>query len=57
MAALGPPDALVEWRHSGLEARACGPEVHPTRGRIRVPQGPGLGADPDPELLRAYLYR
>jgi len=25
--------------------------IHPVAGRIAVPQGPGLGVDPDPALL------
>jgi L-alanine-DL-glutamate epimerase-like enolase superfamily enzyme len=53
-AALGGPDGLVEWRHSGLEAYPCGPGLGPAGGRIAVPQGPGLGFDPDPGVLRAY---
>ena len=57
MAALAPPGALIEWRHSDLEARAYGPGFRPARGRIGVPQAPGLGLDPDPDVLRAYLCR
>ena len=55
-AALGGPGGLVEWRHTGLEARPCGPAFGPAGGRITVPQGPGLGFDPDPDVLRAYRY-
>jgi L-alanine-DL-glutamate epimerase-like enolase superfamily enzyme len=54
-AALGTGDAMIEWRCSGLEARPYGPALVPEHGRIRVPQGPGLGADPDPQVLRRYL--
>jgi L-alanine-DL-glutamate epimerase-like enolase superfamily enzyme len=53
-AALGTGDAMIEWRHSDLEAWACGPGLLPGHGRIRVPQGPGLGIDPDPGVLRAF---
>lgn len=28
-----------------------GDAIHPRGGRIAVPQGPGLGVDPDPRLL------
>jgi len=28
-----------------------GDAIHPKHGRIAVPQGPGLGVDPDPRLL------
>jgi L-alanine-DL-glutamate epimerase-like enolase superfamily enzyme len=54
-AALGTRDAMIEWRYSALEAWPYGPALMPEHGRIRVPQGPGLGADPDPEVLRRYL--
>ena len=54
VAALGSPDAMIEWRHSGLAARPYGPAFAPADGRIAVPQGPGLGLDPDPAVLRAY---
>jgi L-alanine-DL-glutamate epimerase-like enolase superfamily enzyme len=54
MAALGDPDAMIEWRHSGLEARPYGTALVPDGGRIRVPQGAGLGLDPDPAVLRDY---
>jgi len=56
-AALGGPGALAEWRHASLEAYACGPALYPADGQIQVPQGPGLGIDPDPALLDAYLHR
>ena len=54
-AALGTADAMIEWRCSALEALPCGPALVPEHGRIRVPQGPGLGAGPDPDVLRRYL--
>jgi L-alanine-DL-glutamate epimerase-like enolase superfamily enzyme len=53
-AALGPPGTMIEWRHSGLEARPLGPGFGPHDGQIAVPQGPGLGLDPDPDVLRTY---
>lgn len=53
-AALGAPGALIEWRHSALEALPYGDALLPDRGRIRVPQGPGLGLDPDPDVLRRF---
>lgn len=45
---------MIEWRHSDLEARVYGPALLPTGGRIPVPSGPGLGIDPDPDVLRAF---
>jgi len=53
-AALGTPDSMIEWRYSDLEARAYGPALIPENGRIRVPDGPGLGIDPDPGVLREF---
>jgi L-alanine-DL-glutamate epimerase-like enolase superfamily enzyme len=57
MAALGPPDALTEWRYSPLEALPLGRALLPERGRLPVPQGPGLGLDPDPDVLAAFRRR
>lgn len=54
-AALGTADSMIEWRYTDLESRVYGDAVLPDGGRIRVPQGPGLGADPDPDVLRRYL--
>jgi L-alanine-DL-glutamate epimerase-like enolase superfamily enzyme len=54
-AALGTGDAMIEWRHSDLEGWACGPGILPEHGRIQVPRGPGLGIDPDPDVLRDFL--
>lgn len=53
-AALGSADALVEWRYFDLEAQLYGGAVAPYQGRITVPQGPGLGHDPDPDVIRDY---
>jgi L-alanine-DL-glutamate epimerase-like enolase superfamily enzyme len=53
-AALGTGDTMIEWRHSALEAWPYGPALIPEHGRIRVPQGPGLGIDPDPSVLRDF---
>lgn len=54
-AALGVPGALIEWRRSGLETLPYGQALLPAGGRIPVPEGPGLGLDPDPETLRRFL--
>jgi L-alanine-DL-glutamate epimerase-like enolase superfamily enzyme len=54
-AALGPADSMIEWRYTDLQAHVYGEPVRPAGGRIQVPQGPGLGADPDPGVLRRYL--
>ena len=53
-AALGTADAIIEWRFFDLEAQLYGGAISPKGGRIPVPQGPGLGIDPDPDVIRAY---
>jgi L-alanine-DL-glutamate epimerase-like enolase superfamily enzyme len=53
-AALGTTDTMVEWRCFDLEAQLYGGVLRPSRDRIFVPQGPGLGIDPDPGVLHAY---
>jgi L-alanine-DL-glutamate epimerase-like enolase superfamily enzyme len=52
-AALGH-GSLVEWRYFDLEGRLYGSAGVPVNGSIEVPQGPGLGLDPDPEVIRRY---
>lgn len=53
-AALGGPDAMVEWRWFETEAPIYGDALAPVAGRLTVPGGPGLGVDPDPEVIGAY---
>jgi len=53
-AALGGPKALVEWRYFDLEAQLYGDAIIPRNGRIGVPQGPGLGIEPNPDVIRDY---
>jgi L-alanine-DL-glutamate epimerase-like enolase superfamily enzyme len=52
-AAMGQ-GSLVEWRFFDLEARLYGERFVPRDGSIEVPQGAGLGADPDPDVIRRY---
>jgi len=54
-AALGTADAMIEWRYFDLETQIYGGLFAPKEGRIPVPQGPGLGIDPDPSVIRAYM--
>jgi L-alanine-DL-glutamate epimerase-like enolase superfamily enzyme len=53
-AALGSADSMIEWRWFDLEATIYGAALEPRRGRIAVPQGAGLGLDPDPAVVRKY---
>ena len=54
-AAVGSADAMIEWRYFDLEAQLYSGKLTPINGRISVPQGPGLGLDPDPAVIREYL--
>ncbi|MBS9535572.1 mandelate racemase/muconate lactonizing enzyme family protein [Mycobacterium sp. M1] len=56
-AALGTREAMIEWRWFELEAAIYGDALTPTAGRITVPTGPGLGVDPDPDVVSAYRRR
>jgi L-alanine-DL-glutamate epimerase-like enolase superfamily enzyme len=53
-AAVGTFDSMIEWRLFDLEAPVYGGALTAKRGRVSVPQGPGLGIDPDPDNIRAY---
>jgi L-alanine-DL-glutamate epimerase-like enolase superfamily enzyme len=54
-AALGTSDSMIEWRRFELEAAIYGGgALTPHAGRISVPQAPGLGIDPDPDVISAY---
>jgi L-alanine-DL-glutamate epimerase-like enolase superfamily enzyme len=44
-------EGLVERFYCDFAQNPLGEAIHPRNGRIAVPQGPGLGLDPDPRLL------
>jgi L-alanine-DL-glutamate epimerase-like enolase superfamily enzyme len=44
-------ESLVERFYCDFAENPLGEAIHPRQGRIAVPQGPGLGVDPDPRLL------
>jgi L-alanine-DL-glutamate epimerase-like enolase superfamily enzyme len=50
IAAMASP-TLVERFYCDFAENPLGDAIHPKDGRIAVPQGPGLGVDPDPRLL------
>ena len=54
-AALGTPESMIEWRYFDLEAQLYGGALRQLDGRVSVPQRPGLGLDPDPNVIRDYL--
>ena len=52
---LGTADSMIEWRRFDLEAQIYNGALTPKGGQISVPQRPGLGLEPDPNVIRAYL--
>ncbi|HEY1915440.1 MAG TPA: mandelate racemase/muconate lactonizing enzyme family protein [Streptosporangiaceae bacterium] len=57
VAVHGTDDAMIEWRYFDLEAQIYGNALTTTNGRVQVPQGPGLGIDPDPDVIHTYLRK
>lgn len=53
-AAVHQTEPLIEWRFFDLEAPPYGDRYRPLDGHIAVPDGPGLGADPDPAVLASF---
>jgi L-alanine-DL-glutamate epimerase-like enolase superfamily enzyme len=49
-----PNDVTVERLAIDLEASPFGDFIDIKDGAMRVPQGPGLGVDPDPALIARY---
>ena len=54
LSAALPDPGLIERFHVTLEANPMGPWVLPKDGQFMVPDGPGLGADPDPAVVAAH---
>jgi D-galactarolactone cycloisomerase len=50
-------ETLVERFYCDFDDNPLGDAIHPRQGRIAVPQGPGLGVDPDPRLLARLRSR
>lgn len=46
-----PAESLVERFYCDFAENPLGAAIEPEDGRIGVPQGPGLGVDPDPGLI------
>ncbi len=47
-------DGRFEYFYLWPEAKLFGAALDPARGALAVPGGPGLGIDPDPEVLRRF---
>lgn len=54
VAAVFQREPFIEWRYFDLEAPLYGAAGRPADGSIAVPQGPGLGMDPDPAVIAKY---
>jgi L-alanine-DL-glutamate epimerase-like enolase superfamily enzyme len=53
-AALGTTDSVIEWHWFDLEATIYCGVLSRKRGRISVPQGPGLGIETDPGSQKVW---
>jgi L-alanine-DL-glutamate epimerase-like enolase superfamily enzyme len=53
VAALAP-SPLIEWRYFDLEARLYGDALVPSSGALTVPDRPGLGLEPDADVIARY---
>ncbi len=51
--AAHPDRGLVEWFYVSREACLYGDPITPVGGVFRVPEGPGLGWDPDPDVIKS----
>jgi L-alanine-DL-glutamate epimerase-like enolase superfamily enzyme len=54
LAARGTPGGMIERYHMDLEASLYGDLITPVEGGFVVPDGPGLGRDPDPDVIKTY---
>ena len=52
--AAAPAPPLFERLYVDLDASLFGTFVDPAEGRLRVPDGPGLGVDPDPGVVARF---
>jgi L-alanine-DL-glutamate epimerase-like enolase superfamily enzyme len=46
---------LIEILWIEMQANPFDPWVRSAGGKVQLPQGPGLGVDPDPAILKRYL--
>lgn len=54
-AALAPIRRAVDFGLENMEAELIMPRIPVERGRVRVPEGPGLGVEPDWEEVVRYM--
>jgi L-alanine-DL-glutamate epimerase-like enolase superfamily enzyme len=54
MAAALPDEGLVEHMYYDLDASPFAAAIRPQHGSFALPNGPGLGCEPDQAVLRRY---
>lgn len=52
--AAWPQDTTIERFYFDLDATLYRGAIDPVKGKLAVPQGPGLGIEPDPEVIAKY---
>jgi D-galactarolactone cycloisomerase len=52
--AAQPMDTLLEHLYADLEANPYGDSMNADNGKVRVPQGPGLGVEPDMRVVEKH---
>ncbi len=52
--AATPNSGLAEWLYLDREACLYGDVIRPQDGNFRVPEGPGLGLEPNADVMRDY---
>ncbi len=55
--AAQPGEAPFERFYVDLEASMWGAATDPVAGKLKVPDGPGIGLEPDPDFLRDYSLK
>jgi len=53
-AAPGEDASMIEWRYFDMAAQLYSDAVLPRDRYIAVPEGPGLGLDPEPAVISRY---
>jgi len=57
LAAAAPTASLVERFYLKMEASLYGDLIDPKGGKFRLPEGPGLGREPDAAVIKAYRVK
>jgi L-alanine-DL-glutamate epimerase-like enolase superfamily enzyme len=57
IAAALEAESMIEYSYCDLGASPLGDAIRVVNGEIAVPGGPGLGRDPDPEVLARYQVK